>query len=149
MTSQPMPFAAYEFGPFRLDASERRLLRDGTPVPLAPKVIDTLLVLLERRGSVVTKEELIARLWPDTFVQESNLTQHIFMLRRALDQGGEPYIETVPRRGYRFAREVRPILDDAPEELLVSNRTKIRVITEETEIIADRALPRPSPRSWQ
>jgi Tol biopolymer transport system component/DNA-binding winged helix-turn-helix (wHTH) protein len=132
MTSLPNASLVYEFGPFRLDAAERLLLRDGAPAPLAPKVIELLLVLVEGRGSVVTKEELIARLWPDTFVQESNLTQHIFMLRKAL---GDSYIETVPRRGYRFARDVRPLLEE-PEELLVSNRTTISVVTEESEVSA-------------
>lgn len=127
MTSEPVPCEVYEFGPFRLDVSERVLLRDGTPAPLAPKALELLLVLVERRGSVVTKDELIARLWPDTFVQESNLTQHVFMLRKALDHGDASYIETVPRRGYRFARDVRPL-----QELVVADRTTIRVVEEES-----------------
>jgi Tol biopolymer transport system component/DNA-binding winged helix-turn-helix (wHTH) protein len=135
MTSLPNPALVYEFGPFRLDPAERLLMRGGTPTPLAPKVIEILLLLVERRGSVVTKDELMTRLWPDTFVQESNLTQHIFMLRKALDDGGAPYIETVPRRGYRFAREVRSLAEPLErEQLLVSNRTKISVVTEEREI---------------
>src|SRR5215212_6664776 len=89
--------ATYEFGPFRLDPVERVLTRDGIPVPLAPKVTETLLVLVERGGHLVTKEELLAKVWPDTFVDESNLSQNVFRLRRVL--GNEGYIETVPRRG--------------------------------------------------
>src|SRR5207247_4419075 len=98
----------YEFGPFRFDSVERVLARDGIAVPLAPKVIETLLVLVERAGHLVTKEELLAKVWPDTFVDESNLAQNVFRLRRLL--GGESdqiYIETVPRRGYRFVQAVR------------------------------------------
>ena len=147
MTSQPVSPVIYEFGPFRLDPSERLLMRDGTPAPLAPKVIEILLILVERGGGVVTKAELIERLWPDTFVQESNLTQHIFMLRKALDDGGTSYIETVPRRGYRFAREIRPVAEPT-EQLLLSNRTKISVVTEQSEI-STSVSPVSSPsRPW-
>src|SRR5690349_14034081 len=101
----PEERAAYEFGPFRLDTVERALTRDGRVVALAPKVVDTLFVLVERAGRLVTKEELLAALWPDTFVDESNLSQNIFRLRRIL--GDETYVETVPRRGYRFVQPVR------------------------------------------
>jgi eukaryotic-like serine/threonine-protein kinase len=101
----------FEFGPFRLDAGERLLMRDGRITPLPPKVFDTLLVLVENSGRIVSKDELMQSLWPDTFVEESNLTQNISQLRRALGDGGgdAQYIETVPRRGYRFVAGVQPL----------------------------------------
>jgi eukaryotic-like serine/threonine-protein kinase len=101
----------YEFGPFRLDADERLLMRDGRITPLPPKVFDTLLVLVENSGRVVSKDELMQSLWPDTFVEESNLTQNISQLRRALGDGSADaqYIETVPKRGYRFVAGVQPL----------------------------------------
>ena len=76
----------YEFGCFALDVSNRLLLRDGEPVPLQPKALDTLLLLIERRGEVLTKDELLRQLWPDSFVEESNLSQNIYVLRKALSQ---------------------------------------------------------------
>ncbi len=102
---------SFEFGPFRLDLSERLLLRNGKAVPLAPKVFETLLILVENSGHTLEKEELMKRLWPDSFVEESSLAQNIFQLRRALEEGtsGRQYIETVPKRGYRFSADVREI----------------------------------------
>jgi len=103
----------YEFGPFRLDPAERLLQSAGEAIPLPPKVFDTLVLLVENAGHLLEKENLMKQLWPDSFVEESNLTQNIFTLRKALGQGeeGPLYIETVPRRGYRFAAEVRRIDD--------------------------------------
>ncbi|HEU0178779.1 MAG TPA: winged helix-turn-helix domain-containing protein [Blastocatellia bacterium] len=103
----------YEFGPFRLDVDERLLMRDGRMAPLPPKVFDTLLVLVENSGRVVSKDELMQSLWPDTFVEESNLTQNISQLRRALSDGtaGAQYIETIPKRGYRFVANVQPVME--------------------------------------
>src|SRR5690348_17197820 len=103
----------YEFGPFRLDVDERLLMRDGRMAPLPPKVFDTLLVLVENSGRVVSKDELMQSLWPDTFVEESNLTQNISQLRRALSDGttGAKYIETIPKRGYRFVADVQPVVE--------------------------------------
>ncbi len=91
------------------------MTRDGRMRPLPPKVFDTLLVLVENSGRVVSKEELMRSLWPDTFVEESNLTQNISQLRRALGEGaaGAQYIETIPKRGYRFVAEVRPLASPA------------------------------------
>ncbi|MGH9753437.1 MAG: winged helix-turn-helix domain-containing protein [Blastocatellia bacterium] len=108
----------YEFGAFRLDPSERLLLRAGEVVPMAPKAFETLLALVERHGRVWEKDELIKRLWPDTFVEEGNLAQHIFTLRRALSDGqnGTQYIETIPRRGYRFIADVKEECDDPIDE---------------------------------
>src|SRR5258706_16429284 len=94
----------YEFGDFRLDPRERRLLNKGEPVPLPPKVYDTLLVLVENGGHTIEKDELMKAVWPDIFVEEANLTVNISALRKALGEGvpDRRYIETVPRRGYRF-----------------------------------------------
>jgi Tol biopolymer transport system component/DNA-binding winged helix-turn-helix (wHTH) protein len=102
----------YEFGPFRLDVDERLLMRDERTAPLPPKVFDTLLVLVENSGRLVSKEELMQSLWPDTFVEESNLTQNISQLRRALGDGatGAKYIETIPKRGYRFVANVQSVV---------------------------------------
>jgi DNA-binding winged helix-turn-helix (wHTH) protein len=99
----------YEFGQFSLDVSERRLMCSQEVVPLSPKVFETLLVLVEHGGHVVEKEELLRRLWPDSFVEESSLTQNISLLRKVLGAGtGEQqFIETVPKRGYRFVAPVR------------------------------------------
>ena len=101
----------YEFGPFRLDVGERLLIREGRTVPLPPKVFDTLLTLVENSGRILGKEELMQLLWPNTFVEESNLTQNISQLRRALSEGNgdAQYIETIPKRGYRFAADVKTV----------------------------------------
>ena len=98
----------YEFGPFRLNITERLLERNSELVPLTPKVFDTLAVLVENNGHVVEKSELMHQLWPDSFVEESSLTQNISLLRRALAESGDesPYIETIPKRGYRFVAPV-------------------------------------------
>ena len=97
---------SYEFGPFRLDSKERLLLRDGQVLTLTPKAFDTLLLLVENSRHVLTKEELMRSLWPDTFVEEANLTNNISILRKVLGEthNGQPYIQTVPRVGYRFVR---------------------------------------------
>ena len=99
---------SYEFDLFCLIPSEHQLLREGTPVPLPPKTFETLVLLVENNGHLIEKEELMRRLWPDTFVEEANLTHHIWTLRKALgDTGnGQRYIQTVPRRGYRFVADV-------------------------------------------
>jgi len=94
----------YEFGRFRLDPDQRLLLRDQEIVPLTPKVFEILLVLVQDSGQVISKDGLMKRVWPDSFVEEGNLTQNISLLRKALGEGhnGHQYIETVARRGYRF-----------------------------------------------
>ena len=98
----------YEFGPFRIDPEERLLMRQGDPVSLTPKAFETLLILIRNPGRVVTKEDLMKTLWPDSFVEESNLSQNIFILRKALGETAQDarYITTVPGRGYRFAEKV-------------------------------------------
>jgi len=107
----------YEFGPFRLDPAERLLLRHNQTIPLAPKAFETLLLLVENSGHLLTKDELMKRLWPETFVEEVNLAQNISAIRRALEgkNGGEQYIETVPKGGYRFTAETRKIVREPPK----------------------------------
>src|SRR5206468_84653 len=97
-----------EFGHFRLDPEDRTLIRDGKVISLTPKVLELLVVLLEKSGHVVAKDDLIKAVWPDTFVEEANLTSNISILRKQLGvppEGGE-YIETIPKRGYRFIAAV-------------------------------------------
>ena len=99
----------YDFGPFRADIVRRLLLRDGQPVPVTSKVFDTLEVLIRNRDRVMAKEEMLKEIWPNSFVEESNLTQNVSTLRKALCElpGEHRYIATVPGRGYRFVGEVR------------------------------------------
>jgi len=99
----------YQFGPFRLESRERRLLKEGSAIGLPPKVFDTLRLLVENAGHVVTKGELMAALWPETAVEEGNLTKNVWLIRKALGEaeGENRYIETVPKAGYRFVASVR------------------------------------------
>ena len=99
----------YEFGPFQLNTLARLLLHEGREVPLTPKLFDTLLLLVEHCGEVVEREDFIRVVWPDTYVEEGNLSTNIYALRKALgdDRRSSPYIATVPRRGYRFTAMVR------------------------------------------
>jgi len=94
----------YEFGPYRLDAEEKILMRDAQAVLIQPKDLETLLVLVERSGHIVKKEELMERVWPGVFIEEGNLSKRIFNLRQVLGEGpdGRQFIETIPKRGYRF-----------------------------------------------
>src|SRR5262245_58925797 len=116
------PRHCYEFGHFRLDPAERQLLRGGQVMPLTPKVFDTLLLFVENSNLLLTKDEMIAQLWPDSFVEEGNLAQNVSMLRRALgyQPDGKPYIETVPKRGYRFIAEARLCPEEPRGELAFS-----------------------------
>jgi DNA-binding winged helix-turn-helix (wHTH) protein/tetratricopeptide (TPR) repeat protein len=99
----------YEFGPYRLDPSKRVLTRGGDTLSLTPKATDILIILVKNAGELVDKEELMREVWPDTFVEEANLTQNVFLLRQVLgdERVGAQYIETVTRRGYRFVAQVR------------------------------------------
>jgi DNA-binding winged helix-turn-helix (wHTH) protein len=99
----------YQFGPYHLDSSNRILTRNGEIISLTPKATEILIMLVEHAGQLVEKDDLLTRIWADTFVEEANLTQNIFILRRALgdDRTGPKYIETVARRGYRFVGPVR------------------------------------------
>jgi DNA-binding winged helix-turn-helix (wHTH) protein len=101
----------YEFDSFRFDAFRGVLYRNDDLIPLAPKALEILAALLERPQEVLTKEELIRAVWPDTYVEECNLTHNIAVLRKTLEGrgGGRSLIQTVPKRGYRFTGEVRQI----------------------------------------
>jgi predicted ATPase/Tol biopolymer transport system component/DNA-binding winged helix-turn-helix (wHTH) protein len=119
----------YEFGDFRLDLAEKVLLRDGESVPITPKVFETLRVFVEHAGRLIEKDELMQKLWQDRFVEESNLTFNVKMLRKALgDSASKPvFIETVPKRGYRFIAEVRSLEleeKDSPENFSASKIAK-------------------------
>ena len=99
-----------QFGPFLIDVGERTLRRDGEPVALTPKAFDVLVALLEKPGRLISKEELLQKVWPDAFVEESNLAYNVFALRKALGDTAENsrYIETIPKKGYRFKASVLP-----------------------------------------
>jgi DNA-binding winged helix-turn-helix (wHTH) protein/TolB-like protein/Tfp pilus assembly protein PilF len=126
----------YEFGCFCLKPSERLLLQDHKAVSLPPKAFETLLLLVRNSGHVLSKDELMKSLWPDTFVEENNLTQHISLLRRALGEGanGDRYIETVPKLGYRFAVPVREVSDNSLPEVWQERRTRTHIVIHEQEV---------------
>ena len=107
---------SYEFGPFVLDTIQHALLKEGKPVALTPKTYDTLLVLVQNSGRMLSKEDLMKALWPDSFVEESNLTQQVSMIRRALGESPSDrrYVVTVPSRGYRFIAGVRNRTEETP-----------------------------------
>src|SRR5215203_498466 len=121
---------SYEFGRFRLKTAERVLLREGELVPLTPKVFEILVTLVEHGGQLVAKDDLMKRVWPNTFVEEGNLTQNISLLRKALGESpsGAQFIETVPRRGYRFVAETRETSDERSS----GNGQQAPAVTEET-----------------
>jgi TolB-like protein/DNA-binding winged helix-turn-helix (wHTH) protein len=99
----------YRFGPFVLDPEEHTLTRDGMPIPMTRKASDVLLYLVQHPNRVVAKQDLIKAVWPDTFVEDGNLTQHISLLRKALAEHGDELIVTVARQGYRFTAKVAPV----------------------------------------
>ena len=126
----------YEFGDWRLDPAERLLVRQGEQIALTPKVFDTLALLVENAGSLVSKEDFMERVWPEAFVEDAVLTQNISQLRKVL--GDPSAIETVPKKGYRFLKPVKTITDGsaepqgkefAPEEATSSQTTRKRLIT--------------------
>lgn len=125
----------YEFGEYSLDTRERLLRRDGVPVALTPKAFETLVLLIEGRGRLIAKQELIEQLWPDSHVEESNLSTNIWTLRKTLGEApnGRGYIETVSKRGYRFIAGVTelPNGDDTP--LVLERHTFKRIVTDERE----------------
>src|SRR5436305_327430 len=124
----------YQFGDFQLDPVKRVLRRGGDPVPLTPKVFETLLVLVRHSGRVVEKDELLSEIWPDTFVEEGNLSQNIFILRKTLGQSGETrtFIETIPKHGYRFTAEVKELRNEGAS-VAVEEDTGTNVVAGETE----------------
>ncbi len=141
----------YQFGQFTLDPAQRLLLRAGKIVTLTPKVFETLRVLVEHTGRVVTKDDLMNKIWPDTIVEERCLSQNIFLLRKALgeDADGHPYIETIPKVGYRFLPNVSEG-HDLSGTLVVQKRDRLRIVSTEEEITGDeeaRALEVRAPRA--
>jgi DNA-binding winged helix-turn-helix (wHTH) protein/TolB-like protein/Tfp pilus assembly protein PilF len=135
----------YEFGAFVLDTIQHALLKQGTPVPLTPKTYDMLLILVQNNGRMLSKEELMQALWPDSFVEESNLTQQVSMIRKALgESASEPrYIVTVPGCGYRFGAELKTDSDDEPRDRCVSGKPILQFASDPKGLQA--ALPRVDP----
>lgn len=118
------------FGVFRIDVLERVLLSEKATIPLTPKAFDTLLVLVQNSGHVLSTEELMTQVWPDSYVEENNLAQNISTLRKVLAVAGGKFIETVSKRGYRFVAEVHEVWED-DGELVVRERTRARIVVEE------------------
>jgi len=122
----------YGFGPFQLDAEKQTLLRDGEPVALAPKAFQLLLTLVRHGTETVSKDQLMKSVWPDTFVEETNLTRNIFALRKALGESEQNrYIVTAPGRGYRFAEGVH-LLPDAELSVVAASHSKVQIEVKET-----------------
>jgi Tol biopolymer transport system component/DNA-binding winged helix-turn-helix (wHTH) protein len=130
----------FEFGPFRLDSGERVLLRDGQPVPITLKAFDVLLFLVENSGHVVEKDELMNRVWAGSFVEEGNLKVTVSMLRKVLEDndGASHFIETVPRRGYRFVDEVK-LVGAERVDLVMHERTRESFTIEEETAVKTRS----------
>ena len=134
----------HDFGPFRVDASRRLLLRDGDPVALTPKAFDILMVLLRNADRIVEKDELMKLVWPNTVVEENNLTRNVSSLRKALEEGptDRRFIVTIPGRGYQFAAEV-PLM--APESEIVFERHARAEVRIEEETDEAPTLPKLKP----
>jgi DNA-binding winged helix-turn-helix (wHTH) protein/tetratricopeptide (TPR) repeat protein len=124
----------YEFGPFRVDPDKELLLREDETVPLAPKAFQILLVLIRHSKEVVTKDDLMKNVWPDTFVEEANLSRNIFLLRKALGETRQDheYIVTVPGRGYRFAENVQ-LVPEQELSIVAASHAKLQVEVKETK----------------
>jgi DNA-binding winged helix-turn-helix (wHTH) protein/tetratricopeptide (TPR) repeat protein len=123
----------YEFGPFRVDAARETLLRAGEPVPLTPKTFQILLVLVRHGTEIVTKDDLMKTVWPDTFVEEANLSRNIFMLRKALGETAQDrqYILTVPGRGYRLTENVH-LVSQQEFAIVAASHSKVQIHIKET-----------------
>jgi len=131
---------SYEFGPFRLDPEQHLLMRGDELVALPPKAFETLVLLVENGGRVLQKKELMEALWPDSFVEESNLTQNIFLLRKALGEESGEYIKTVPRIGYRFVAGVSEVLDES-EALVGASHSRQRIVVHEEVVEHEDEMP--------
>jgi Tol biopolymer transport system component/DNA-binding winged helix-turn-helix (wHTH) protein len=138
----------YEFGPFRLDADERVLLIDGATVALTPKEIELLMALVRNAGRVVSKEELLREVWPDTFVSEKTLAQNVFTLRKALarEDAERQYVETAPRRGYRFCVPVREATGAPEREEIGKGAALVNVAASNQATSGGQEVP-PEPRT--
>jgi TolB-like protein/DNA-binding winged helix-turn-helix (wHTH) protein/Tfp pilus assembly protein PilF len=141
----------YEFGSFCLDPAEHTLLRDGQPIQLRPKVYDLLVVLVENRGRLVDKEQLMSSVWAEQFVEEGNINKNISMLRQALGEsdGGTKFIETVPKRGYRFVAEVREVNENLQDELLTQAVVRLAREPQPPRETHEQSLPLPPPPQAQ
>ena len=130
----------YEFGDYKIEKTERLLTRRGEVVPLPPKAVELLFVLLESGGRVITKDELMNLVWADSFVEEANLSRNVFLLRKVLGEGenGGKFIETIPRRGYRFVADVAETNSEEAIEIIAHERTRSHIVIEE-EIETDDA----------
>src|SRR5262249_5475255 len=151
---QTPPANLYEFGDFQLDAAKRRLRRlDGTPIPLTPRVFDTLLYMVEHHDSVLDKERIMEAVWPDSIVEENNLAQAISKLRQVFGEtpGSHSYIMTVPGRGYRFVAGVAQRSEGAaasPEHAAGKEPIKKpEIVSEHVARIQRPVTPRPPPRN--
>ncbi len=147
----------YEFGRYRLDVDNRALFRDNQAVQVPPKAVELLSVLVERSGQVVSKDQLMNQLWLGVIVEDANLTQNIFLLRKVFAEDGQKYIETIPRRGYRFVAEVKPLAPpaqltklEAPRGAkIIEKHTLARIITETDDqpyAAASTRLPQAQPQ---
>ena len=118
-----------------MDESERLLLLGDEVVPLTPKAFELLLVLVENGGRALSKDELMKRVWPDSIVEEANLSHNIYKLRAALGEGssGEKYIETLSRRGYRFVAKVSEVAD-GETDLIIEERTRAHIVVHDDQI---------------
>lgn len=132
-STQPEHRQLYEFGPFRVDPEKELLLREDETVPIAPRAFQVLLVLIRRNKQVVTKDDLMKTIWPDTFVEEANLSRNIFLLRKALGESPQDhqYIVTVPGRGYRFAEDVQ-LVPERQIDIVAATHSKVQVQVDET-----------------
>ena len=150
---QTPPANLYEFGDFQLDAAKRRLRRlDGTPIPLTPRVFDTLLYMVEHHDSVLDKERIMAAVWPDSIVEENNLAQAISKLRQVFGEtpGSHSYIMTVPGRGYRFVAGVAQRSEDAASPKQAAGKEPIEkpeLILLQVPKIQRPVTPWPRPRN--
>ena len=124
----------YEFGPFRVDPEKELLLRGNETIPLTPKTFQILLVLIRHGKEVVTKDDLMKQVWPDTFVEEANLGRNIFLLRKALGESPQDhqYIITVPGRGYRLAESVR-LVPEQELNIVAASHSKVQVQVNQTK----------------
>jgi TolB-like protein/DNA-binding winged helix-turn-helix (wHTH) protein len=137
----------YEFNEFRLETAERRLHRHGRAIPLAPKVFDTLVLLVENSGRLLPKDELMEKLWPKTFVEDVSLAQNISQLRKALgDTGGDAQIiQTVAKRGYRFVATVRTVNGEPP----ANGRDAVEIAAAARSDLTYRPLPQSPRLGWK
>src|ERR1700758_3380685 len=132
-TAEQRTKRVFEFGPFRVDPDKELLLRGDETVPLTPKTFQILLVLVRHSKEVVTKDDLMKMVWPDTFVEEANLSRNIFLLRKALGETPQDhqYIVTVPGRGYRFAEDVK-LLPGPELNVVAASHTRLQVQVKES-----------------